>query len=104
MILGLTTGSLIIYNTSDSSVTTSNASATFQSYEDNLTQQDDTRSANLKPWVDRQDILRLSGLESVSNPIMINEAGNSFKKLRPVGKYPDFQPFSRSVQLTGSNR
>jgi hypothetical protein len=104
VILGLTTGSLIIYNTSDSSVTTSNASATFQSYEDNLTQQDDTRSANLKPWVDRQDILRLSGLESVSNPIMINEAGNSFKKLRPVGKYPDFQPFSRSVQLTGSNR
>jgi hypothetical protein len=104
VILGLTTGSLIIYSISDSSGTVSNASASFPSFGNEMTQQNDSRTVKLKPWVDRQDVLRLSGFESASNPIMINEAGNSINKLRPVGKYPNLQPFSRSVQLTGSNR
>jgi anti-sigma factor RsiW len=104
VLLGLTTGSLIIYNISDSIESASNASVSFPSYGNEMIQQDETQTANLKPWVDRQDVLRLSGFESMSNPIMNDEAENRFEKLRPVGEYPDLQPFSRSVQLTGSNQ
>lgn len=103
VILGLTTGSLIINNSFESDGSTFNTSTAFPSYGNELIQEDDIKSSDLKPWVDRQDVLHLSGFESVSNPIMLNEAGNSFNKLRPVGKNPDLQPFSRSVQLTGNN-
>lgn len=104
VILGLTAGSLILNNSFEESGNTSNATAAFSSYGNEFTQQDDSRSADLKPWVDRKDVLHLSGFESVSNPSKLNIEGNSFNKLRPVGKYPDLQPFSRSVQLTGNNR
>lgn len=104
VILGLTTGSLILNNPFDDTGTGFNASEAFPSYGHELTQQAESRPADLKPWVDRKDVLHLSGFESVSNPIMLNDSENSFNKLKPVGRYPDFQPFSRSVQLTGSNR
>lgn len=104
VILGLTTGSLIFNNSFEENGTASSASTAFSSYGNESTQQNISRSTDLKPWVDRQDVLHLSGSESVSNPTMLNEVGNRFNKLRPVGNSPDFQPFNRSIQLTGNNR
>lgn len=104
VILGLTTGSLLLQNSFDESTTNNRSTASFSTYGTVVNQAGETAETNLKPWVDRQDVLRLNGFESVSNSIQLNENGSSFDKLRPVGGYPDLHPFSRSVQLTGSNR
>ncbi len=104
VIIGLTTGSLILNNPFDESLPASNASSAFPSYGHELIQQSENRPADLKPWIDRENVLHLSGFESVSNAALGNESENRFNKLRPIGRYPDLAPFSRSVQLTGSNR
>lgn len=104
VIIGLTTGSLFFNNSFEENGSASGASTVFSPYGNESTQQNVNRSTNLKPWVDRQDVLHLSGSESVYNPKMLNEVGNRFNKLRPVGNSPDFQPFNRSIQLTGNNR
>lgn len=102
VIIGLTTGSLVLNNPFVDSLP--NASSAIPSYGQELTQQSESRPADLQPWIDRQDVLHLSGFETVTNPTFTSETENRFNKLRPVGRYPDFTPFSRSVQLTGSNR
>ena len=104
VILGLTTGSLILQGSFDESNDSGIEAATFSSFGSGMTQNETTRSVNIQPWVDRQDVLRLNGYESQSSPTLINEAGNSMNKLRPVGEYPALEPFGRSVQLTGNNR
>jgi len=104
VILGLTTGSLILQNSFDENMSNDNAPASFPTYRMGVNETEKTQYSSLKPWIDRQDVLRLSSFESTAAPIQLNEAGNSFNKLKPVAKFPDLQPFNRSVQLTGSNR
>lgn len=106
VILGLTTGSLILQSSFNEGGADSNSSASLFSSGAGINKTEVTQNTNLKPWVDRQDVLRLNGFESVSNssPIQPNRSGNSFNKLKPVGKYPDLYHYNRSVQLTGSNR
>jgi anti-sigma factor RsiW len=106
VILGLTTGSLLLQNNIEFTGSSSNAAAGFQSAGNQLIQSSDRSPAgvDLQPWIDRQNVLRLSGFESGSELFIQKEAARSFEKLRPVGRYPDFQPLNRSVQLTNSNR
>ena len=104
VILGLTTGSLILQGSFGENSDSGIEATSFSSFGNGMSQNEVTRTANIQPWVDRQDVLRLNGFESLSSPILIKEAGNSINKLRPVGKYPVSEPFGRSVQLTGSNR
>lgn len=104
LILGLTTGSLILQSSFDENVSINDASASSSTYGVGIHESEKTLNSNLKPWIDRKDVLRLNGFESAAHPIQLNEAGSSFNKLKPVGKYPDLHPFKRSVQLTGSNR
>lgn len=106
VILGLTTGSLILQSSFNDGGSDGNSSASLFSSGAVINKTEVTQNANLKPWVDRQDVLRLNGFESVSNssPIQSNRSGNSFNKLKPVGKFPDLHPYNRSLQLTGSNR
>lgn len=104
VILGLTTGALILQNSAEERTSAGTNNASFSSYGTSASQTVETRSPDLQPWVDRQDVLRLTGFESPSNPIRLREVGSSYDKLRPVGNYPGLQPFNRSLQLTGSNR
>lgn len=104
VILGLTTGALILQNPAENGTSAVPNNASFSSYGTSASQSAETSSQNLQPWVDRQDVLRLTGFESPSNPLQLKEIGSSYDKLRPVGNYPPLQPFNRSVQLTGSNR
>lgn len=103
LILGLTTGSLLIQNPFDnSSGINSQASANFSSVVGQSNTEQTT--SELKPWVDRQNILHLQGFENSSNASVVFELNNSFDKLKPVGRLPSQQTFNRSLQLTGSNR
>ena len=104
VILGLTTGSLILQGTFDENSDSGIEAATFSSFGSGMSQNEVTRTLNIQPWVDWQDVLRLNGFESLSSPKLINEAGNTMNKLRPVGKYPASELFGRPVQLTGNNR
>jgi len=103
VILGLTTGALILQNSTEELFPAGNSSASI-SIGNEISQTGETRTSDIQPWVDRQDVLRISGFESISNSIQLREIGNSYEKLKPVGNYPGIQPFRRSVQLTGSNQ
>lgn len=106
VILGLTTGSLLLQTNFEFTGPSSNAAAGFQPAGNQLSQTSEKHPAGveLQPWIDRQNVLKLNGFDASSDLFMQQEAARSFDKLRPVGRYPDFQPFNRSVQLTGSNR
>lgn len=103
VILGLTTGALILQNSTDESFPANSRSASM-SMGNEISQTGETRKSDIQPWIDRQDVLRISGFESISNSVQLREIGNSYEKLKPVGNYPGIQPFRRSVQLTGSNQ
>ena len=104
VILGLTTGSLMIQNIFEGERNTSQSSASMSAVGNSAAEQVQPLASELKPWVDRQNVLRLSGFETGSNSDFVNDAGNSFEKLKPIGRFPNQQPFNRSLQLTGSNR
>lgn len=104
VILGLTTGSLILQNSFEESGLPDSSTAGLSSYENGIPQTEEVRSPDLQPWVDRQDVLRLTGFDPVTNSLFFKEGVNNANKLRPVGKFSGSQPFGRSVQLTGSNR
>jgi len=104
VILGLTSGFLVLQNISEESGQGWDSSASISAFGNGLNQIKETQNPSIKPWVDRQDVLRLDGFESVPSPIQVYEVTNSINKLKPVSKYPDIQPFSRSVQLTGNQR
>ena len=104
VILGLTTGALILQNSAGNGTSTGTNNASISTYGTSDFNVAESRDQNLQPWVDRQDVLRLTGFESSSNLLQLKEIGSSYDKLRPVGSYPTLQPFNRSVQLTGSNR
>lgn len=103
VILGLTTGSLMIQNSFENDENSSQASTSLPSL-GNSAQQEQSFTSGLKPWVDRQNVLHLNGFETGANSSFMNEVGNSFEKLKPVGRFPNQQPLHRSLQLTGSNR
>ena len=103
VILGLTTGALILQNSSEESLPVNNTSASM-SIGNGISHTEESRISDIQPWVDRQDVLRISGFEPISNSVQLREIGNSYEKLNPVGNYPGLQPFRRSVQLTGSNQ
>jgi len=104
VILGLTTGSLILQGSFGENSDSGIEAGSFSSFGNGMIKTEVTQTSDIQPWVDRQDVLRLNGFESLSGPTFLKEAGNSINKLRPVGKYPASEPFGRSVQLTGSNR
>lgn len=103
VILGLTTGALILENSAEEPFPVNNSSASM-SLGNGISQTEESQTSDIQPWVDRQDVLRISGFESISNSVQLREIGNRYEKLKPVGIYPGLQPFSRSVQLTGSNK
>lgn len=104
LILGLTTGSLIIqqpFESADKSVGEASFSAQVSSQELERPRQN---SIGLKPWTDRNNILHLSGFEGGDNSMPDSELVRSLNKLRPAGNSPGFNSFQRSIQLTNSNR
>lgn len=104
VILGLTTGSFMIHNVFIEEGNVSHSSASISNMGNISAEQELPMASELKPWVDRQDVLHLSGFESGLNSGVVNDVANSFEKLKPVGRFPSQQPFNRSLQLTGSNR
>lgn len=103
VILGLTTGALILHNSAEDPYPVNNSSASM-SLGNGISQTEEPRTSDIQPWIDRQDVLRISGFESISNSVQLREIGNSYEKLKPVGNYPGLQPFRRSLQLTGNNQ
>lgn len=103
VMLSLTTGALILQNSFEDPLPLNNSSASI-SLGNGVSQNEETRTSDIQPWVDREDVLRISGFGSISNSVQRLEIGNSYEKLKPVENYPGLQPYGRSVQLTGSNQ
>ena len=108
VILGITTGSFMMENPFQTEAGNSNraASGLFlnqQSYTDqNISASSEGKQ--LKPWVDRKDILHLNGFDNNVLPVNTLDSDSRFDKLRPVERMPSQQTIRRSLQLTGSNR
>ncbi|MFO7848015.1 MAG: hypothetical protein R6V27_15725 [Balneolaceae bacterium] len=108
LILGLTTGSFMIENPFQTESGSSDRAASGLLLNQQILGEQNSASSStdkqLKPWVDRQDILHLNGFENNVLPVNTLNSSNRLDKLRPVERMPSQQTMRQSLQLTGSNR
>lgn len=108
LILGLTTGSFMIENPFQTESGSSDRAASGLLLNQQILSEQNSASSStdkqLKPWVDRQDILHLNGFENNVLPVNTLNSSSRFDKLRPVERMPSQQSMRQSLQLTGSNR
>ncbi|MGM0458915.1 MAG: anti-sigma factor family protein [Bacteroidota bacterium] len=108
LILGLTTGSFMIENPFQTESGSSDRAASGLLLNQQILGEQNSASSStdkqLKPWVDRQDILHLNGFENNVLPVNTLNSSSRLDKLRPVERMPSQQSMRQSLQLTGSNR
>lgn len=104
LILGLTTGSLILQQPFGLSDDTAGDAAISMQGSSNKIDQPRQNAIHLKPWTDRNNVLHLSRFEGGDNSMPDSELVRSLNKLRPAGNSSGINSFQRSIQLTNSNR
>lgn len=104
VLFGLTTGSLFLDNPFN---TDSNYQATINLSSPAINVLDSNQisgSEKVSPWVDRNNVLKLSGFETGSFNSQAGEINENQSKLRPADNTLYRNTVTRSLHLTGSNR
>jgi len=105
ILFGLTTGSLFLENPFESDNTNYQASINLSSPAINgLDINRITSNDKLSPWVDRNNILKLSGFDAGSFNYQSWELNENQSKLRPADNTLYRNTVTRSLHLTGSNQ
>lgn len=106
LVLGLTTGSLMIQQSFESAADPSSRKGLSVPVQSSSPQigQSDRNSSSLQPWTDRDNVLHLSGFETGNSSMTDSEFLRSLNKLRPAANPDGIHRFHRSIQLTNSNR
>jgi hypothetical protein len=104
VLFGLTTGSLFLdnpFNTDANYQATINLSSPAMNV---LDSNQITGTEKVTPWVDRNNVLKLSGFETGSFNSQSGEINENQSKLRPADNTLYRNTVTRSLHLTGSNR
>lgn len=104
LLLGLTTGSLFIDNPFEADGVNYEASINLSTPTvGGIESNHYSRNENLSPWIDRNNILKLSGFDSGNYNSRSWELNDNHTKLRPSDNSFYRNTVSRSLHLTGSN-
>jgi len=104
LILGLTAGSFMMENPFETEGNPANSSVQFSSPSPIYNSETQTSSSNTTPWVDRNNILKLGGLESGNFNSRATDFNDNSLKLRPADELFYRKSSNHSLQLTGNNR
>jgi len=104
LLLGLTTGSLFFENPFESDGTNYQASINLSSPTVGVEANNYASNGNLSPWVDRNNIIKLSGFDTGNYNTNPWELNDNHTKLRPSDNSLYRNTSTRSLHLTGSNQ
>ncbi|CAN5143845.1 hypothetical protein BH23BAC3_BH23BAC3_11100 [soil metagenome] len=101
LLLGLTTGSLFIDNPFESDGANYQASINLSSPTVGVESNNYSSNGNLSPWIDRNNILKLSGFDTGNYNTRLWELNDNHTKLRPSDNSLYRNTVTRSLHLTG---